>query len=628
MRAGLACFLAPSSTAGVNGGRYTFQQLAQNATYASVFKRIDGLSGTYADGARMYLPPAIEAAETMLSPEQTAKLCNDSFSRIGDTAFQAFEQYPEIFRAARERLRPNHILSILEKLTRRSSNTLPFHDLAKAIKGLEGLSSKQIADLIGTGIHADGALTCRIVDRLAPVYNSARSRFTSDEEAIRFFRLTKERFGKRADKIVRAAPALLAGIEGKYVPEQILDAITRPNIPGLSPTGNAIISLCRILLFKQGSLNPDLAVEALIEMLRKEGDKARRSDLPTVGGKISGYSADFNKTYFDYLDMLGFECRRAILFRDWSEACERRDAMMVLPAARSAFETTLLIDMLRDVGVFRDGAILRHQITVAGRLIEEAKYIELALHSAKPIPIPYPDMLMSPIQGFVHIAPVVGGGWEMMDINKKGPWFNYRFDLALMSIYSLTDERRVLQNALARSDDGQSLMELMLAGMYKLFEAKWKMKPENMRPERASDDTDIALLHTNGERDAFIIRQRIRPDVVGEYFEALEGLYGEGLVAIRDNHEFNIYATQLLAWAMKSPWRSEPRGVYKRFMAGMQDLYRERGIESTLKTRWLRREWKQIYPSLSQLDAIKDPEFHQAIRMLVIKTVKELQKMV
>lgn len=408
----------------------------------------------------------------------------------------------------------------------------------------------------------------------------------------------------------------------------MLDAFERPKIPGFSPTGNAIVSLYRVLLFKQGNLNPDLAVEALIETIRKEGDKARRSDLPTVGGKIDGDRTDFNETFFDYLDMLGFECRNGIFFRHWGEVDKRRDAMMVLPAARSAFETTLLIDMLRDVGVFRDGAILRHQITVAGRLIEEAKYIALALHSAKPIPVPYPDMLMSPVQGFVHIAPVVGGGWELTDINKKGPWFNYRFDIPLLSIYVLMGEQRVLRHALARSDDGRSLMEQLLVLMYKKFEAEWKEKPENIRPKRVSDDTDIVVLHQNGERGAFIIRQRIRPKIAEEYFEALEGLYGKDLVAIRDNHEFNIFTTQLLAWAMKSPWRSEPRNVYKRFMTGMHDLYRERGIEGTLKTKWLRRRWKQIYPSLSQLDAIKDREFHSAVRDLVIKTVKELQKMV
>lgn len=656
MRTGPTCFMTPSSMAGVNGGRYTIEQLAQNPTYERVmrhFERMEGrekfLSGTYADGARMFLPPAIEAAETMLSPEQTAQLCDDAFEHIGPTAFQAFEKYPDIFRAARGRLQPNHILSILEKLTIRGRNTLPFSCLAKAIEGMEGLSSKAIADLISSGIHkyvpptcaanadrtttccnkhSDAGLTFRILDRLAPAYIVSRLRFSSDEDAISFFRLTKKRFGTRSDKVLRAMPGLLSGIDDTYTNEQIVDAITRPKIPGLSPAANAIVALYKIVLFKWSDPNPDLEIEKLIATLKAEGKRSRRLDLPTMGGKISSDRTDFHQIFFDYLNMLGFECREDIFFRHWGEVSQTRNTMLVLPAARSALEASLLIDVLREVGVFRDGAVLRHQITVAGRLVEEAKYIALALHSAQPIPVPYPDMLMSPIKGFDHIAPVVEGGWELTDVNKKGPWFNWRFDLPLLSVYVLMNEQGVLEQAMGRGDDDHSLLEQVLVGVYRKFEARWKQQPENAEPEGASGESDFVEVSRGEGKGAFYIRQMARPKIAEDFFEALEGAYGDDLANVRANHNFNIEATQLLSWAMHSPWLSDQRSVFRYFMAGMHNLYRQAGIESTLKTQWKRRRWEQIYPSLRQLDAIKDPKFHRAVRNLVIETINKLRKIV
>lgn len=629
MRTGFTYALMPSSTAGVNGGRYTLQQLAQNATYASVFKRVGGLSDTYADGTRMHLPPAIEAAETMLSPKQTSQLCEDVFSHIGITAFQAFEKFPAIFRVARGHLRPKHVFKILEKLTQRCRNTLPFHALAPFIEAAEGLSPKQMTDLISTAIYPDGALTCRLLDRLAPALHAVRPRLSSNDETVRFFRLIKGRFGKKADKIIRSLPTLLDGVEGRYAPEQILDVFTKERIPGLSPAGNAIVTLYKIALFKRGALNPDLAVEALIEVLKSEGAKSCAHDLPTVGGKIGGARSDFNEGFFDYLDILGFECREEILFRSWDDVSRTRYAMIVLPAARSAFEASMLIDMLRDVGVFRDGAVLRHQITVASRLVEEAKYIALALHSGQPIPIPYPDMFMTPIKGFNHLAPVVDGGWELTDINRKRSFIRWRFDLPLIRVYALMDEKRVLRNALGRNDDDRSFLEQILVGVYEKIEESLPKPPKEQTREGVPDEAlEFLMLHKKERNGFFVVGKMVRPDVTEQFFKALENVYGENLVSIRANHEFNIYATQLLAWAMKSPWRSQPRRVYKRFMDGMHDLYRQVGIESTLRTRWLKRSWDQIYPSLSRLDAIKDRSFHLSVRQLVVKTVQELQGMV
>jgi hypothetical protein len=370
-----------------------------------------------------------------------------------------------------------------------------------------------------------------------------------------------------------------------------------------------------------------------------------------MGGKIGGDGSDFDETFFPYLTMLGFEHRSEIIRgeRDICETCNR-SRMLALPAARSAFETSILVDMLRDIGVFRDGAVLRHQITVEGRLVEDAKYIALSLHSAQPIRVSYPRILSGDAVGLHYLAPVVEGGWALEDINRKGSWTtwrvelpllggswgfdvpvprqNFRFDLPLLNIYVLLNENGVLEQALRRSDADRSSLEQVLVGVYRMFEKKWRDQYGNVVSDGVFGKDGLIKVDRGEGHGAFFIKQSAPAEIAEEFFEALEGAYGENLIDVRANHDFNIYATQFLAWAMRSPHSSKQNSVFRDFKSRVHALYRQAGIESTLKTRWKRRRWEQIYPSLSQLDAIKDPEFHNAVRALVAETVQELQKMV
>jgi len=657
MRTGPISFQTPTATGGINGSRYTFENISQNPTYAQVMRHFHQLSGTYEEGARKSLPSAIEAAETVFTPEQTAQLCDDTFTHIGITAFQAFERYPAIFSAAQKRLDPDDLLSILEKLTKQGRSSLPFNCLAKTIEGMEGLSSEQIADLIISSInphviptcngqgYVDASSTYRALDLLAPAFQSARTRFGSAEEAIEFVKLARSNFIGESDQIIKAIPGLISGVSSSYSREQIVAAFKTSKIPDLSDAGNAIVALYKVLLLRQDDFDHDAKVQELVAQLKIEGEKARASNLPTIGGKIGGRSKYFDMRLLTYLEMLGFEYRSEII-RGEQNVCDNcmRDLMIKLPPGRSAFETSILIDMLLDVGVFADGAVLRHQITVEGRLLEEAKYIALALHSAQPIPVPYPRAISGDAVGIKYLAPVVEGGWILEDINDKGAWtkrrvelpvpffrigfdvpvprLKFRFDLPLLSVYVLMDEYSVLEKALGRAGDDLSLLETMLVGVYRMFDQEWRVQPPRGEPASAMDD--VELLEVESPNGTFLREQAD----VQEYYDALEAVYGEDFINVRANHNFTIHATQFLSWAMQSPYSSQQNRVFREFKVRMHKLYREAGIESTLKTRWKRRRWEQIYPSLSQLDAIKDPEFHEAVRVLVIETIHKLQGLV
>jgi hypothetical protein len=408
-----------------------------------------------------------------------------------------------------------------------------------------------------------------------------------EEKILKLFQKLTMHVKAFAEKGFRSLPGLFeAGLTATQVVDWLVSC--EANRKKLLPIEYCITSLNALYLLRGGEDIETVAAanSELLSELKEESHRTHKKGEPTVGGKIGGSTEDFNYNIFELLLFVGIKTRKEILGNLYSN-----HDLILLPAARSAAEAILLIDLLKAVGLFKNGYNYRHQVTLSGRIREDAKYIALSLHAAQFIRPEFPPQVPE-IGGYENVAPVAEGGGNLFDVRGTKSLSKERFDIPLLCILQIGDLREVFIDAQKKKTNERTVIEENLLAFYDQIK------------ERCHKELEIDL-----DNDPYGY-------LGAQVFNAFEESMEPFIDVWENNHHLTIETAAFLTWAMQAEPGTPQSRIFSDFKRQMQHIFGRHGLEDVLKTPWVNRKWAEIYPDLYRFEQAEryDPSFADKIR--------------
>jgi hypothetical protein len=460
-----------------------------------------------------------------------------------------------------------------------------------------GLTPEETTSLISKTVGQIGSVVTDDALYALPAMLDAGYR---QQEVLGLYTELRKNIRTFAEKAFRSLPALLeSGLDGSQAVAWLSSC--EANRGKLLPIEYCIASLNSLHLLRSGEDIETVKADnsRLLSGLKDEGERAHKSGQPTVGGKIGGSLRDLDQILLELLRFLGIETRKEILGTVYPN-----HTLFLLPPARSAAEAIRLIDLLKAVGLFKNGHDYRHQVTLSGKVQEDAKYIALALHSAQSIRPDYPPEVPV-IGGYENVAPVAEGGGVLVDLRGTKSRDKDRFDIPMLCLLQISDLRDVFINAQKKKAKDRTAIEGNLLAFYEQIK------------ERCHNELELDL---DNDPYGFLGAQ---------VFNAFEASIENFINVWDNNHHLTIEAAALLTWGMQAEPNTPQARIFLSFKLAMQRIFKQRSLDIVLNSPWINRKWVAIYPELYRFEQAErhDLSFADEVRGLVCYTIDQLKSL-